>query len=677
MHISKLRGLVEEAFTHPNYRFKGKEECREGADKSFDRLPPNQKVQVTKNWFKYLVLEKEMTADNATAIQNMPSGTRFKQLFDEFKLFRFVAQTNLFFLCHLLEKYSQTTIYTHEEVCNKFFVQKDPTYVDFEAFADQYTDLKERMLLVPRGGFKSSIDCADCLQWVICFPAVTIAIITGTLPLAKGFVGEIKQHVTLEATQELQDKRPVYSFRNLQDKATREWTPSAFQALFSEHCSPEKENGPESEWQTPAGGDDKEATIRAAAIETTLSGWHFGILKLDDTVTNENSLTPSRMVTVNNQISVNNAMLHPYGFVDVIGTWYDEQDYYGITIKHQKSLIDADGEAARTVKVYLRAAWWPTEQAVKDGLIEDEMKEKDWVLWFPERLTYKFLLGKKKESDVKDGGALFAIKYLNDPTKTHKVKFPRELLLRKTIPHTQIPSQGFMVATVDTAYSTKSWADYTVMITALIFGGRFYILNMVRGRYNEYDLPRVIASTGFKWKPKRIAIEESVGVKWFGRELQREMNTLKISIPIQYVSLGLGSKANSKRMKAKPVLRLLGDDRLFFANSCEGLNEIYEELSKFTGTADDTHDDIVSALSILVDQFGAYAEMESRINMAMTDYVADQQSAERHAQIYCLGKYAKYNQPEETNPETLFDMENLGANSYEQDTGYDPLDELL
>ena len=79
----------------------------------------------------------------------------------EFVIFRFLAQTNLFFLCHLLEKYRETTVQTHEDICNEFFVQKNPTYLTWDDFAYQYTDLKDRMLLVPRGGFKSSMNIVD------------------------------------------------------------------------------------------------------------------------------------------------------------------------------------------------------------------------------------------------------------------------------------------------------------------------------------------------------------------------------------------------------------------------------------------------------------------------------------------------------------------------------------
>ena len=123
--------------------------------------------------------------------------------------YRFMAQTNLFFLCKLLEKYKNVSAKeyvwvdgkvhnTHEEICNDFFVRKDPTFTTFKEFAGQYIDKKERMLLVPRGGFKSSIDMADCVQWIINYPEVTILVLTGVLNLAHDFVGEIKGHFTLE-----------------------------------------------------------------------------------------------------------------------------------------------------------------------------------------------------------------------------------------------------------------------------------------------------------------------------------------------------------------------------------------------------------------------------------------------------------------------------------------------
>ena len=673
MTLATLRQLALDAQTHEHYQFKklSKEDLLVMALKSFQRLPEAQQAKVHKSWIGALVTSGEEL--------NPETGK-------ELLLFRFLAQTNLFFLCNLLEKYNQVTVATHEDICNGFFVQKDPTYATFEKFANQYTDLKDRMLLVPRGGFKSSIDMADCLQWVICFPAITILILTGTLQLATDFVGEIKQHFTLEETGIPDGKsgKSGYGPRKLQNKETSTWTESMFQVLFPEHCTAPGE-GKQTEFQTPAGGDEKEPTIRAASIEQALSGAHFGVMKLDDVVTNENSLTNDRLDKTNKQISVNRAMLHPYGFMDVIGTWYDEKDYYGKTIKQEETFAEEEGlqdnikgsvDSGRFnshvfVNVYLRSALWLNDAAVIAGKIEAEAKKADWALWFPERLSYEFLTKERKKDP--DG---FAIKYLNNPRQLSKIKIPRELLLRRTIPHNQLPPQGIIVTTVDTAYSTKSWADYTVIMTTLIYGGRFYIINMVRGRFNEYELPAVIATTAHKWKPKRIAIEDSVGVKWMGRELRREMDKLQISIPVEFCSLGLGNKAKSKAMKAKPVIRLLGDERMYFSNSCEGLEEIYSELEQFTGTSDDAHDDIVSAMSLLCEQFGAYAEMGAKLDMVNTQYVASQQAAALHDMVYCLGKYANLSRANHTddNPATVFETEQ--SSGYVNQGYSDPLADL-
>jgi phage terminase large subunit-like protein len=641
-----LREYVETALTCENYQHKGtdRKELDRLAALSFSHVPDPDRELIFSSWKKYCD-ENKLEVDGK-----------------ELVFLRFLCQTNLYFLCNILEKYNSVTENTHEEICNSFFVRKDPANFErFEDFAKSYSGLKDRLLLVPRGGFKSSIDVADCAQWITCFPEVTILIMTATLKLATEFVGELRGHFTLQNTGKTgSDDKPIYG-----PKLTQDGTPSLFQVLFPEHCIKPGDDK-QTEFKTPANRmPDKEATVTAASIEQALSGFHYCIMKLDDVVSNENSCTVTRLESVNRQISINKAMLHPYGFYDKIGTWYDEMDSYGLDMAAEDKL-KADGEAP-TIVVYLKAAWWPNEEAVKLGKIEEEMKESDWVLWFPERLSYKFLMTELRRDPIG-----FALKYLNDPRKVHQVKFPKELLIRRTIPANTLPSSGMIVTTVDTAYSTKSFADYTVILTSLIYAGKFYVIDMARGRYNEFELPAVIAGVGFKWKPKRIAIEDSVGVRWFSRELRREMDKLSISIPVEYVSLGAGNKTRSKEVKAKPVLRLLGDERLYFSNSCAGMEDIYNELSKFPNG---THDDIVSGLSILVDQFAAYAEHDSRINFVASEYVSDRQAKEKHDMIYGLGNYSRHNvnYAMDDNPVTAFQVDNVR----ETISDIDPLQDLF
>lgn len=561
--------------------------------------------------------------------------------------YRFMAQTNLFFLCKLLEKYRDTTDHeyvwtdgkvhnTHEEICNGFFVRKDPTLATFKAFAAQYIEKKERLLLVPRGGFKSSIDMADVVQWIICFPEITILVLTGVLSLANDFVGEIKGHFTLEdgGTPDLFGKKA------LRPRRMHDGSLSLFQVLFPEHCIPASD-GKSFEYQTPAVSVvEKETTVFAASIEQNLAGWHVCVLKLDDVVTEENSQTVDRMKNINKKVSIDKAILHPFGFYDKIGTWYDSEDTYGQDIKSRDKYA-TEGEEY-PMEVYIRAAWWANEAARKAGKIEEEMTADDYDLWFcepgnPHSLTYEKLRFLRKTDPW------FAIKYLNDPTQMHVVKFPRELLVRRTVNAAELPGTGMIVTCIDTAYSTKSWADYTVIITALIYGGRFYIIDMKRGRYNEYELPAMIAATALQWRPKRICIEDTgKAEKYVQREVYREMDKLKIRVPIQMVALGQGSKASSKKTKAGPVLRFLGDDRLRFINTVPSLEDLYDELSKF-GTAASTHDDIVDALAILINQFAAYADIEGKMTEASSNYVPDIKMKAFYDQTYGDGKYSKYN----------------------------------
>jgi len=99
------------------------------------------------------------------------------------------------------------------------------------------------------------------------------------------------------------------------------------------------------------------------------------------------------------------------------------------------------------------------------------------------------------------------------------------------------------------------------------------------------------------------------------------------------VPLGQGSKKNSKQVKAGPVLRFLGDDRLKFVNTCPQLEELYDELSKF-GTAASLHDDIVDALAIMVNEFSSYADIEAKLTAAQESYSPDPKGKQFYQQVY-------------------------------------------
>jgi hypothetical protein len=102
-------------------------------------------------------------------------------------------------------------------------------------------------------------------------------------------------------------------------------------------------------------------------------------------------------------------------------------------------------------------------------------------------------------------------------------------------------------------------------------------------------------------------------------------------------------------------------------------------MSKFTGTSDDKHDDIVSAISLLVEQYASYADFDSRINSVHQDYAVNMKSKAMHDMVYCLGKYARLNEAGiiDENPTTQYQVDKALASAEVQQAYYDPIQEAF
>jgi phage terminase large subunit-like protein len=253
-------------------------------------------------------------------------------------------------------------------------------------------------------------------------------------------------------------------------------------------------------------------------------------------------------------------------------------------------------------------------------------------LWFPERITVDYLKTEYHEAQKTGDTTSFYSQYALDLNKSFETKFRRELMVARTVD--TLPQQGLTFEAWDLAYSEQKGAKYTVGIAGLFTAQGIYIIDMVRGRFGEYELPGVMASFAHKWKPRRVAVEDSMGARWLSAEIRREMERFRIHIPFEFVSLGKGSKANSKEVKAKPACRLLGDGRLYFWKAMAGLEELYNELEAFPKG---TFTDIVCSLSLLVNHFQSFAETQPMLPVNVTDRM----ERLRRDIVYGLGPFAK------------------------------------
>ena len=495
------------------------------------------------------------------------------------------AQTDGFWLAKVAlghERFSEC----HKELFSSpdkegFFLLKDPGAMSFQEFAQADKELHERLLTLPRTGLKSYADIVDCVQYVICFPNIRINILTATLDLATEFVGVIRGHFTLN-----------------EDGGVRigpDGKLKLIQVLFPEHCQKKPPSKPE--WITPARKDLSIAgpTIRAISLDKNTTGTHCDVIKLDDGTSAENTRTAEGLKKVNYQIGMCRKLCETYGYKDNIGTPYADTDYLCRMLKDEA--IRRDKGQPPAVKIVMHPAY--VAKPGFEDLNPDELTDDKINLWFPEFIPLKFLKDEYVAAVRQGTAEIFFSQYLLDIHRAATVKFRRDIMIARTTEN--LPQSGVIFQAWDLAYSEKESAKFTVGMAGIFSSDGIFLIDMARDRYNEYELPRMMATFAAKWKPRCVAVEDSMGARWLRPELRREQERLRSNVPFEFVSLGKGTKTRSKEIKAKSVVRLLGDGRLFFWKGMPGLEEVYGELEAFPKG---TFSDIVCSLSLLINHFG-------------------------------------------------------------------------
>src|SRR3569832_2052208 len=103
------------------------------------------------------------------------------------EMLQYLCQTDLFFLAKEILGYRDVTEETHREVADTF-LKKDPK----RSIREQADPCHVRLLLLPRGTFKSTFNICDTVQYIICWPDIAILVLTAAnsedSPLADAFV---------------------------------------------------------------------------------------------------------------------------------------------------------------------------------------------------------------------------------------------------------------------------------------------------------------------------------------------------------------------------------------------------------------------------------------------------------------------------------------------------------
>lgn len=423
----------------------------------------------------------------------------------------------------------------HQEVCN-FFVQKNfdgcyhqgYTLNDVHRKLAEQSEVRERLLLYPRGSYKSTIDGLDIVQWLLNVPDIRILILTGEDTLGVAFLREIKHYFFLAKDAE----------------------PTLFHKLFPEYVLTGDVGVNTSEFICPARQHYQVSpSVWQNSVTASLSGWHCDLIKGDDVITDRNSAAPIPRANINQKYDSTFFLLDQWGFAESVGTRYAVDDWYGERLR--RDITESP------IKVLCKPAWTPKPGYELIPL--KELKEEMVTLLFPEKLTFKAL-----RKELLRNEQLFRSQLLNEPSMGGFAPFDPVVLREHVIKSEEVPKDGQIFVAWDWASSAKRGSDYSVGAVGKVVGDALYIIEVICDRWRPSDLAYQIVLSAQRFSPRVLFVEDMPGSEFLKDEICRASYRLRYELPP--MSWRGERRLGAKEERIKGLQGLLAADRLFFVD---------------------------------------------------------------------------------------------------------------
>lgn len=412
---------------------------------------------------------------------------------------------------------------------------------DFDQFDAQKNFL---MILMPRGTFKSSVvTIGFSLQTLLNDPDARILIDSETFSKSKAFLMEIKGHL------ESNDK-----FREV------------YKTLFN--CYPD-DNAKSDTWSdsqlniSARKRRRKEATLSCSGVDVTKTGMHYDLIIGDDWMSENNITTKEQIDKVKTHYKLALSLLDPGKPLIIIGTRWDFKDIYQHII---------DNEAHR-FNIIIRRAYNP-----------------DGSLFFPERLTEKFL----EETKKSQGSYIFSCQYMNNPIDAETAVFKQSDMER--IEWNLVKSRPINWYTSVDPSAGGEYADYGAIVTAgMDQQSQLYVRDVVKRKMKYSDIIDEMFNVYFLFKPREMCVEIIGSQKTIEFMLEDEQKRRGQWLPIKYIR----GRNRQKEERIKALAPYYEYHRIFHVKECRQLDDLEYEMINFPkGENDDAVDALATILEI-------------------------------------------------------------------------------
>jgi len=500
---------------------------------------------------------------------------------------RLKAQTDHMFLAvDVLGMDFQET--PHRIMFNKFLKKSEQETPLYDL--DQAT--KRRLILWPRGTFKTSAVLVEVVQLIINYPNIAIGYLSGSQDLAIAQLLRIRQ-----------------VFENPTPK---------FKQLFPEFCKDRL--GSSKQFSVPcrtAGHTVAEPTMRIFTAASVKASSHYDVIFCDDLVNEQNYNNPKALAKSIQQYIDISPLLDPNGYMYVTGTRYSFDDCY----EHiQKMIVLENEQFGRTIwKTSIMTCWSEMCKCGHPNTLHDSDRNYssppctqcdckqfngtgEISVLFPEFRTKS---GKTKGHTVEflqreklaNGAEWFACQYENNPIGAGLQTFTPELIDTQTLlSYDDIPFEGVTFVLGDLSYVGKKESDMTVFFVCRMYQGQIYVFDCVFGKWDTEKICEYLLLITLRYRPRIIWIEKMQS--WETFTFSFNMYALQRGIqkfPVEW--LPMSNANNAKKIRIGSVIVPLKEGRLWLYGGMPGYSDLRTQLLRWPKLGN--HDDFADTLGMV------------------------------------------------------------------------------